>query len=172
MFTTDAFASYTQWSGIATLVMALLAGIAFKAQWGLRFRMVGATGFMGVLTVGLFALSLVPLTHVEIPGAVRYSLVFDTGSTQTVIAVPATITQDQLEATLQQASVDLFSPGRLGRQDNQLTIRARTILHPKPGISEPVFLGQVKRSLALREDPNQEITIFSKNLARLPQVES
>ena len=50
--------------------------------------MVGVTGFMGVLTFGLFALSLGPITRTLIPGSVHYSVVYDTGSTHVVIALP------------------------------------------------------------------------------------
>lgn len=168
MPTTADFMTYTQWVGIATLVFALLAGLGFGLQWGIRFRLVGITGFMAVLTVGLFALSLVPFTRTTIPGAVRFALVYDNGATQAVIALSPQVTESEVEATLRQAAGDLFSPGRLGRGQGQLTIRARTLLHPEPGVSEPLFLGQVKRSLYNREDDQIEITLYPENLARLP----
>ena len=168
MFTPESFAQYTQWAAIATVVFAGLAGFAFWRQFGFRFRLVGVTGFMGVLTVGLFALSLVPLTRVSIPDAVRYTLVFDTGGPETVIAVAPTINETQLTATLEQAAYDLYSPGRLGNNTQKLHIRARTILHPEPGVSEPLFIGEVSRSLTVREDPNLSIQVFRDRLKRLP----
>jgi hypothetical protein len=125
---------------------------------------------MLVLTAGLFALSLVPLTRTVIPGGVRFSLVYDNGATQAVISVPTTISPPQLEATLRQAASDLYSFGRLGAPgQNQLTIRARTILHPERGISQPIYLGQVKRSLGSRQDPDMTIEIYSEKFAQLPQ---
>lgn len=164
------FATAAQWAGVLTLVSLAIAILSFVLQWGIRFRLVGATGFMGVLTVGLFALSLGPITRTAVPGSVRYSLVYDTGTTQVVIALPPTVTEPQLEATLQQAASNLFSRGRLSpRQETQLTIRARTIVHPRPGVSEPLILGQAKRSLAQREDDQIEVQINRENLARLPQ---
>lgn len=165
MFTPDAFFTYGQWSAGLTLAVALLAGLGFLLKWGFRFRLVGSTGFMIVLTGGLFALSLVPLTHTQIPGAIRYSLVFDNGANLATIAVPATITPPELEATLRQAASDLFSPGRLGIGRDQLLIQARTVTHPQPGISQPLVLGQVKRSLAVRDDQDLEITLFQQNLS-------
>ena len=134
--------------------------------------MVGATGFLAVLTGGLFALSLVPLTRTVIPGAIPYSLVYDNGGNQTVIAVPPQVTESELEATLRQAASNLYSYGRLGGVDNQLTIRARTILHPETNVSLPLFLGQVKRSLAIRDDQNMVIDIYSESFAQLPQFEN
>ncbi|MEO1428956.1 MAG: Ycf51 family protein [Cyanobacteria bacterium J06632_19] len=173
MFSTDDFARYTQWSGIATLIFALITVVGFIFKWGIRFRLAGATGFMLVVTGGLFPLSLTPLTRTVIPGAVRYKLVFDNGSSKAVIATPPQITSSELDATLKQAASDLFSYGRLGTpQDNQLTIRARTILHPEPGISVPLYLGEIKRSLSSRDDNGMEIDIYEDNLATLSTYKS
>ncbi|NCJ08445.1 hypothetical protein GS597_18425 [Synechococcales cyanobacterium C] len=170
MPTPEDFLTYTQWSGLSVLVFAGLAALAFWQGWGIRFRLVGVTGFMGVLTVGLFALSLVPLTRTVVPGAQRYTLVYDVGANQVVIAVAPTLSRSGLEATMLQAAGDLFSPGRMGGATNQLTIRARTILHPEPGMSEPLYLGTVQRSLRVREDPNLQLTLDEASLAQLPNV--
>ncbi len=161
------FLTFTQWVGIATLACAAFTVLSFILKWGIRFRMVGATGFLGVLTGGLFALSLVPFTHTVIPGAVRFSLIYDTGATQVVIAVTPKISQDELEATLRQAASDFYSYGRLGRGEEQLTIRARTIIHPEPGVSQPLYLGQVRRSLANRNDEQMALEIYQDKFALL-----
>ena len=172
MFSTDDFARYTQWSGIATLIFAFITIVGFIFKWGIRFRLAGATGFMLVVTGGLFPLSLAPITRAVIPGALRYTLVFDNGSSQAVIATPPQINSSQLDATLRQAASDLFSYGRLGsRENDQLIIRARTILHPEPGLSTPLYLGQVKRSLSSREDDAMQIDIYENNLAKLPSMD-
>ncbi|HEY9728637.1 MAG TPA: Ycf51 family protein, partial [Chroococcales cyanobacterium] len=113
--------------------------------------------------------SIVPFTRTLVPGAVRFSLVFDNGGNQTVIVVPPSITPTELDATLRQAASDLFSYGRLGGPDSKLTIRARTIVHPEPGVSKPLVLGQVKRSLATRADEQMAIDIYSESFAQLPK---
>lgn len=169
MLTTANFLTIAQWVGIATLTVAALTVLAFILKWGIRFRLVGITGFMGVLTAGLFALSLTPFTRTVVSGAVRYSTVFDNGATQAVIALPPQITESELEATMRQAASDLYSYGRLSRGEDKLTIRARTIIHPKPGISKPLYIGQIKRSLARRDDDQMEIKIFPDKLAQLPK---
>ncbi len=170
MLTTADFLTATKWVGITTLVFAAITVLGFILKWGIRFRLVGVTGFLGVLTSGLFALGLVPFTRSVIPGAVRFSTVYDNGATQAVIAVRPQISESQLEATLRQAASDLYSYGRLGRTgEEQLTIRARTIIHPEPGVSKPLYLGQVKRSLSSRNDEQMEIAIFPDNLAQLPK---
>jgi hypothetical protein len=160
--------TYTQWSGYTAIACLLLTIIAFIFKWGFRFRLFGVTSFMVVVTGGLFALGLGLFVRTEIPNAARYALVYDNGAAQTTIAVPATIDPDSIEPTLRQAAIDLFSPGR-GGTEGKLTIRMRTILHPEAGLSQPLYLGQVKRSLVARDDENLEIEIFPKNIAQLPK---
>ncbi|KGF72721.1 hypothetical protein DO97_05010 [Neosynechococcus sphagnicola sy1] len=170
MLSTAEFLTASQWVGIFTLVCATLAGLGFVLQWGIRFRLVGVTGFMGVLTGGLFALGLVPFTHPAIPGAVHFSVVFDNGANQVVIVVPPTITAPELEATLQQAAGDLlYSYSRLSPTGQTILLRARTILHPQPGVSQPVYLGQVRRVLGAATDDANQIQIFADQFALLPK---
>lgn len=163
---------FAQWLGYFTLFCAVVTLLAWVLKWGFRFRLVGVTGFMGVLTVGLFALSLGLYTRPEIPGAVRFSLVYDTGVAETVIAVAPQITETELDATLQQAAIDLYSSGRLSQGHDKMIIRVRTVLHPAPGVSKPLYLGQVERSLYSRKDEQMKITIFRDRLAQLPKVTS
>lgn len=169
MLTTDEFLTFASWAGIITLLSAVLAILGFSFQWGARFQLVGMTGFFGVLTGGLFALGLVPITRTIIPGTVKFSRVYDGGANLAVIAVAPTITESELEATLRQAASDLYSNGRLGRDEDKLTIRARTIIHPEPGKSKPLYLGQVKRSLTTRNDEQMKIDIFPDRFAQLPK---
>ena len=169
MLTNTDFVTFAQWGGILTLACGLLAVVGFIFKWGIRFRLVGITGFMVVLTGGLFALGLVPFTHTEIPGAVRFSLVYDNGGNQVVIAVSPKITETELEATLRQAAGDLFSYGRQGGSNGQLTIKARTVIHPEPGVSKPLLLGEVKRSLSTQNDEEMVIELYRESLAQLPE---
>ncbi|NET39074.1 MAG: DUF2518 family protein [Cyanothece sp. SIO1E1] len=165
------FLQATQWAGILTLVFAALTGLAFLLNLGFRFRLVGATGFMLVLTSGFFGLSVVPFTRTMIPGAVPFSTVYDSGTAQVVIKVSDAITPSQLEATLRQAASDLLSPGRLGLAGQGPIIRARTMLHPESGTSQILYLGQVTRATDPTTEDPLKIDIFSENLAKLPQAE-
>jgi Protein of function (DUF2518) len=160
------------WSGYFTLFCAALMILSWVLKWGTRFRLVGITGFMGVLTGGLFALGLGLHDRPQIPGAVKYVRVFDSGASQVVIVVPPTITETTLDATLQQAAIDLYSTGRLAQGAPTMTIRARAVLHPKPGVSQPVYVGQVKPSLASPTDQagiveidRQQLELLSKSSA-------
>ncbi len=157
------------WSGYFTIICAVLMVLGLILKWGIRFRLVGVTGFMGVLTSGLFALGLGLHDRPQIPGAVRFSRVYDSGASQVVIVVPATVTETELDATLRQAAVDLYSSGRLSQGASTMTIRARTVIHPEAGVSQPVYLGQVKPSLASPTDNEMIVEIDRKQLARLPK---
>jgi hypothetical protein len=169
MFDTAQLIQNAQYLGIATIAFGFLAIIAFLFKWGIRFRLVGVTGFMAVLTGGVFALSLGLYNRPQIEGAVHYSRVFDAGAAQVVITVPPTVTEPEIEATLKQASIDIFSPGRLSQGSDQMTIRLRTILHPESGVSQPLYLGEVRRSLSIREDENATIKVYRESLAQLPK---
>ena len=158
------FSTYTEWSAIATLVFFVISLIAFLTRWGIRFRLVGATGFLLVLTGGLFGLSLGLFKNVNVAGSGKYSVVYDNGGNSSVISVSKEITAPELEATLQQAANRLFSYGRISGQ-SELLIRARTVIHPEPGISKPLYLGQVKRSGV--NQGQLEIEIFPDQLAQL-----
>ena len=169
---TDIFL-YAKWSGIATIFCLVIAILSFFLGWSFRFRLVGVTSFMGVLTAGIFALGLSLFPHTEIPGAARYTLIYDNGANQAVVAVAPDIKKSAIEPTLLQAVTDLYSYGRTGvGGNNQFTVKLRTILHPEAGISQPLFLGEAKRSLIARGDEEIEINLFSQNLTELPSSPS
>lgn len=163
------FGQLAQAMGVFVLVCALITGLAVARQWSWRYRMVGATLFSVVLLVGLFSLSFEPITRSSVIGAVPFKLVYDRFGPQASIIVAPTITPEQLASTLQQASSNLFSSGRNGQGQQQLTIYARTIVHPRKGVSKPIYLGRVKRSLSLRNDPNIEVEVFTDKFAELSQ---
>lgn len=164
---------FVQWSAIATAVSFALMVLAFILGWGIRFRLFGVTSFMVVLTVGIFGLSLGLFTRTVVPGSVRYTLVYDNANSVAVIAVSPQVTVEEVKATLTQAANDLYAYGRTGGPNDVFTVKARTITHPEQGVSKPVYLGQVKRSLANRQDdPPLEVEIFARNFDQLPKSNS
>ena len=167
MPTPEEFLTATEWGVITTIALALLTALAFLLKWGIRFRLVGATGFMGVLTVGLLGLSFEPFTRTQIPGALPYVTVYDSGAAQIVITVPQTITPTELDATLQQAASNLLNASRLGIPGQTATIRARTLIHRDGGRSDLVYLGQVQPAF----DGAGGVTV-SINRDRLVQINS
>ncbi|ERN40260.1 protein of function (DUF2518) [Rubidibacter lacunae KORDI 51-2] len=163
----DEFLPWLQWSGILTAASAIVTIAAFLFGWGIRFRLVGITGFSAVLAMGVFGLSLGLLGTNEVPGAVPFNTVYDNGGTQLVIKLPPTVTESEVESTLRKAAADLFSLGRMGERSDRLTVRARTITHPVSGISQPLFLGRATRSLTSRDD-EVKIEVFAERFSQLP----
>lgn len=159
----------SKWLAITTVVLGALTTIAFIAGWSWRFRGVGVTSFMGVVAASIFALGVSLYPRIAVEGAERFTVVFDGGGSQIVAAVPAqAISEEAVAATLKQAAYDSYSPGRFGENaSSQLTVRLRTLVHHEGGASEPLFLGQVKRSMSIREDENMEFEIFPENLKKL-----
>ncbi|PZO46007.1 MAG: hypothetical protein DCF15_20930 [Phormidesmis priestleyi] len=171
MLTPEQFSQGAIWLAIGTVVFAVVTALAFLLKWGFRFRLVGATGFMGVLTVGFFGLSFQPLVRAVIPGALPYNTVFDSGSSQVVIAVPNAITETELEATLLQAASNLLKPSRIGGAGQATpTIRARAIVH-QPGVSELVYVGQVTPGTD-PADRSPVVEIYPSKLAKANQAAS
>lgn len=158
------FFQATKWSFGVTIFFAVLALLAFVLKWGFRFRLVGVTGFMGVLTVGLLSLSFFPITTTVVPGSVPYTVVYDNGAGRVVLKVPGDINETQLEATLRQAAINQFSPGRVG---DELLIRARTLVHPDDATTKPIYLGQVTRSQSVADEGSFKIEIDNDALASL-----
>ena len=160
--------TYSIWSGYLTIALFLLTLIAWIAGWGFKFRLVGATSFMGVITASIFALSLGLFTHTTIPGAARYSLVYDNGSNKAVIVVPPDIEKSAIAPTLRQAVADLSTYGRTGTNGNdQFSVAIRTVLHPQDTISIPLYLGQAKRSFSTGNNEDLTIQVFENNLQTL-----
>lgn len=121
---------------------------------------------MGVLTVGMFGLSFQPLTRSQVPGAVPYTTVFDSGASQIVIAVPNTITRTELEATLEQAASNLLKPSRLRAAGQRPLIRARVIAH-HDGISDLIYVGSVKPGTgSTPEERTPIVEIYPDKLAK------
>lgn len=173
MLSPEQFFQATGWFAIGTLVFGGVTAIAFLLKWGWRFRLVGATGFMGVLTVGFFGLSFQPLIRTAIPGAVPYETVFDSGASQIVIAVPNAITETELDATLQQAASNLLKPSRIGGAGQQVpTIRARGIVH-NAGASELVYVGKVTPGMGkTAEEKAPIVEIYPDRLAKINRAAS
>lgn len=150
--------------GLTTLAFAALAALAYLAKWGIRFRLTGVTGFCGVLTAGLFGLSFQPLVTTTVEGSIPYTTVYDSGAAQLVIAVPADITNTELEATLQQAAINSFNPSRLSGGGQPPMIRARAIVHRDPGISDLLYLGTVQPDAGA--DSGYSVTLSRSDLEK------
>ena len=160
--------TYGKWLGYGTILTLVVTIVSFVVGWNFRFRLIGVTSFMGVLTLGTFALGLSFFPHQAIPGAAKYTLIYDSGANQAVVAVASDIEKSAIEPTLRQAATDLYSYGRTGvGGNNDFVIKLRTVLHPQTGVSEPLFLGEARRGLIPRGEGEIEINLFPQSVNRL-----
>ncbi|MEO1134696.1 MAG: Ycf51 family protein [Cyanobacteria bacterium J06639_1] len=169
---TTLFARAASVGAIAAGLLLVATVVLWLRQSKWRFAFVGYTAFTIVLSTGLWALSLGPIVRTSIPGAARYTVVYDRGSDRASIAVSQSITPEQLDLTLQQAASNLYSSGRYSSDTNVLTIRARTVLHPEAGVTEALELGKVTRSLGRRNDPDLNVRVNKAAFERLQSLAS
>ena len=161
------FSTAARYCLILAGVLGLITVVLWVRQVKWRFAFFGYTAFTLVLAAGLGALSLAPIVRTTIPGSAAFTTVFDNNSDRAAIAVSPDITPEQLDPTLRQAAANLYSYGRFSPTTSTLTIRARTIVHPEEGISLPIYLGRVRRSMALRDDPEMTVEIDADAFAEL-----
>lgn len=151
--------NYFEWSLIITIISLLLVILSFILSWKNRFRLVGISGFMIVLTVGLFGLNIGLLNRHRIITSSSSSRVYDNASDQIVISVEPSITEEELFMALREAAQNYFVYGRSAGKDNQLTLRARVLLHVNEKEDLPLYLGKAEQKLNFHNDNHPEINI-------------
>jgi hypothetical protein len=135
------------WLGRITIGLMVITAIAWLTKQKWRFRAFGTTAFMVVLTSGVWTLAVVPsIVKPKVSGAARYEPVFDRNGARAVVVVKPTIDRKTLEATLRQAYIDLSSSGRNLKTGDTFTVVARTVVHPRPGVSRLLVLGTAQRT--------------------------
>jgi hypothetical protein len=143
MLTPADFLQVTKWGGILTLTFGAIAALSFLFKWGIRFRLVGVTGFMGVLTGGLFGLSIVPLSPTVVPGSVRYTVVFDTDHHRVRTRSNLTPSRTQsIFARSSQPGWELYHSGAGGRPSGTRTLSTGVF-----GSSAPIVFRAKRRPL-------------------------
>ncbi|AGY58442.1 Ycf51 family protein [Gloeobacter kilaueensis] len=151
--------------GIVTILCAVATLVSWLTKQPWRFRAFGVTAFLVVLTSGVWTLAILPsIVRQRIPGAEKFSVVFDRGGSRAVIAVAATISLEALEKTLRQAAIDTGSSGRV-ISDRTFVLQARTIVHPRPGVSQIIPVGTLERQFG-SSNTEPRIRIDREALAR------
>ncbi len=124
--------------------LTVLTLIAFLANWGAKFRLVGASIFAILLAGSSLAFSASYTPPLLIEGAKYAPVVYDNGKDLVVAQVPIDFPDKAIEPTLMQLAGNLKGGGRNGKIVN---VRIRKIEPVSLGISRPVILGEVVRDL-------------------------
>ncbi len=155
--------------GIFTIFCMVVTLVAWLTKQPWRFRAFGTTAFLVVLTSGVWTLAILPsIVRPRVRGAEPFTPVFDRGGSLSVIVVSAKITAAQLDATLRKATIDLGSTGRSVSSGQRFTILARTVVHPRPGVSRIIELGTLERAADPKDPPL--IRIDEKGLAEAQRL--
>ncbi len=168
----DSFLLAGQISSVGLGISALLVVFAYFTKQPWRFKAVGYTGFLGVLTAGLFALTLTPITRTKVTGAKPFEVVFDRYRGRVVIAVSPSITAQELVPTLQQARVRLVSSGRRAGGAEGLEILARTLVEVEPGVTQVIPLGRLRLPLNAPPDQLGDVELETEGFALLAKIQA
>ncbi len=127
------------WGGLGLAGITL---ISFITNWGIKFRLTGATIFTLLLSASCWAFEKSYTPPVVIEGYKYAPIVYDNGSDLVVAQAEDNFPQEAIEPTLQQIASNLKGGGRNGVV---VTVRLRRLENVASGISKPVILGEVLR---------------------------
>ncbi|TGG79440.1 MAG: hypothetical protein ERJ67_01655 [Aphanocapsa feldmannii 277cV] len=126
------------WLGIAAAMVLLLTLVAFRAGWGVRFRLVGVSSFTALLAISCLAFAISYEPPVQVEGALSIPVVFDNGRDLIVASSPDPIPADAVEPSLRRLA--LVQARRRWDSQGVLTVRLRSIRSDGEGVSRPVVL--------------------------------
>jgi hypothetical protein len=163
----DVFYLGGQISLVGLALSTVMTAFAFLTKQAWRFKVVGYTGFLGVLTTGLFALVPAFTPRTKIQGSQPYQIVFDQYRGRVVVAVADSMTPQALTSTLQQVRNQVGGTGRR-TGGGEIEIVARTLINSEPGVSQVLYLGTLVASLT---DKNREkITLSAASFSQLEKL--
>ena len=134
----------TKWLTWLATGLGLLTIIAFIINWGIKFRLVGASIFTFLLCGSClaFAKSYEPPYLVE--GAIYAPVVYDNGSDLVVAQANEDFPLEAIEPSLMQIAGNLKGGGRNGAK---VHIRLRKLEPLSNEITKPVILGEVIKDI-------------------------
>ena len=132
----------TPWLVYSGLIFVALTFIAFLAQWGFRFRLVGISSFILLLAVSSWAFDVSYTRTVVVKGAIRVPIVFDNGKNLVVAQAPQDISSSAIQPTLEQVAANIRSSGRGGLS---VQVRLRQLRHLEEDVSEPIIIAEMER---------------------------
>ena len=142
----------TQWFAWLGLGLTVLTLIAFFVNWGIRFRLVGATVFSLLLSASTWAFTASYRPPILKEGAMYAPVVFDNGYDLVVAQADEEFPIDAIQPTLEQIAGNLKGGGRSGAM---VHVRIRRLEPAEQGTTTPIILGEVIR------DINNKMTILA-----------
>ncbi len=129
--------------GIFLLCVTL---IAFIFNFGFKFRIIGATIFSLLLSLSSWAFIQSYSEKVVIENAKYLPIVYDNGFDLIIAKAEDDFPEEYIEPTLKQLSENLRKGSRSGAN---VKIKIRKIEKISDGVSKPVVIGEVKKSVKM-----------------------
>ena len=129
--------------GTCLLVVTL---IAFIFNFGIKFRIIGATIFSFLLSLSSWAFIQSYTDNVVIEGAKYLPIVYDNGFDLIIAKAEDDFPEDSIKPTLEQLSENLRKGSRAGAN---VKIKIRKLEKLSDGVSKPVIIGEVQKNVRM-----------------------
>ena len=132
--------------GFLGLFLFLCTIISFFFNFGLKYRITGATIFSLLLSLSSWAFIQSYSENVKIEGAKYVPVVYDNGFDLIIAQAGNDFPDEAILPTLQQLSENLRKGSRSG---SNVKIKIRKIEKVADGISKPVVIGQIEKAFKM-----------------------
>ncbi|MBO6961012.1 MAG: hypothetical protein JJ847_08945 [Prochlorococcus marinus CUG1438] len=132
--------------GIMGILLSIVTAIAFIFNFGFKFRIIGATIFSLLLSLSSWAFIQSYSEKVIIEGAKYLPIVYDNGFDLIIAKAEENFPEESIEPTLKQLSENLRKGSRSGAN---VKIKIRKLEKISDGISKPVVVGEIKKSVRM-----------------------
>ena len=128
------------------LCLLVVTLIAFIFNFGIKFRIIGATIFSFLLSLSSWAFIQSYTENVVIEGAKYIPIVYDNGFDLIIAKADDNFPKESIEPTLEQLSENLRKGSRSGAN---VKIKIRKLEKISDGVSKPVVLGEVQKNVKM-----------------------
>ena len=132
--------------GFLGIFLSCFTVIAFILNFGFKFRIIGATIFSLLLSLSSWAFIQSYNEQVVIEDAKYLPIVYDNGFDLIIAKAEDNFPEESIKPTLEQLSENLRKGSRSGAN---VKIKIRKLEKISPGISKPVVIGEVQKSVQM-----------------------
>ena len=132
--------------GFLGIFLLIITVIAFIFNFGVKFRIVGATIFSLLLSLSSWAFMQSYTEKVVIEGAKYVPIVYDNGFDLIIAKAEEDFPEESIKPTLKQLSENLRKGSRSGAN---VKIKIRKIEKISDNISKPVVIGEVQKNVKM-----------------------
>ena len=132
--------------GFIGIFLLIVTVIAFIFNFGFKYRIIGATIFSLLLSLSSWAFIQSYTEKVVIEDAKYVPIVYDNGFDLVIAKVEDDFSEEYIEPTLEQLSENLRKGSRSGAN---VKIKIRKLEKISDGVSKPVIIGEVQKSVKM-----------------------